>query len=115
MKTKLIAIVILLALVCVIVFTNIISETSGASQARKDIKNHNLKYYIYGELAPYEDEASKYIFDTYGIVVQRVSYSVVSSEEISRAKAYNKTINKHLNIDYDIFNRVVNDIIKKYE
>ncbi len=69
---------------------------------------------VYGEFAPFEDEARQLVKTEHGVTAERVGTDVVTSREVRRWDAYNRVIDEHLDFHHEcfsLFELAVNRII----
>ncbi|MGK0434579.1 MAG: hypothetical protein ACJA0V_003736 [Planctomycetota bacterium] len=89
-------------------------QWDGARAARSDLSRGQPRYMLYGELAPYEEEATRLLAEQHGLAAQRIALCVVSGREMERADSYNSVVCEHLDLSPCVFDDLVASLIQKH-
>ena len=86
----------------------------GAHVARSDLAAGRPRYMLYGELAPFEEQAIQRIAEDHGVDVHRIAFCVVSRGDVDWADAYNAVVCGELGLDRNIFGKVCGELIEQH-
>ncbi|MFT4514923.1 MAG: hypothetical protein ACI89X_003565 [Planctomycetota bacterium] len=86
----------------------------GARTAQADLLRGQPRYLLYGELAPYEDEATQRLAVQHGLAVCRVAGCAVTGRVVERAESYNSVVCGELGLSLRVFDDIVNELIDEH-
>ena len=86
----------------------------GQITAHQDLAQGTPRFMVYGELAPYEDEANRELAEQHGLTAHRVAFCVVAARDVQYADAYNSVVCAELGLSLQIFDHIVHRLMQQH-
>ena len=87
---------------------------NGHLTAHQDLARGTPRLMLYGELAPYEDEANRELVEQHGLTAHRVAFCVVAARDAQFADAYNSVVCTELGLSARVFDHIVHRLIERH-